>query len=122
MPAPYPQAPPCRAASHPSTEPASALSTYPQAPPTASTAHARCNSPLSCSSNLSPIQTEAAPDNPGAASRFRNPQKINLKKVTFFQPSKTPRKEPQLNHKNTTTSPQKNHQYPLTFPQPPAKN
>jgi hypothetical protein len=27
--------------------------------------------------------------------------------VTFFQPAKTPRQEPQLHHKNTTISPQK---------------
>jgi hypothetical protein len=42
--------------------------------------------------------------------------------VTFFQPQKTPRKGPQLHHKNTTTSPQKTIDIPTTFPQPPSKN
>jgi hypothetical protein len=42
--------------------------------------------------------------------------------VTFFQPTKTPRKEPQLHHKNTTTSPQKTINFRPLFPQPPQKH
>jgi hypothetical protein len=42
--------------------------------------------------------------------------------VTFFQPPKTPRKEPQLHHKNTTTSPQKTINIRPLFPKPPSKS
>jgi hypothetical protein len=42
--------------------------------------------------------------------------------VTIFQPTKTPRKKPQLHHKNTTTSPQKTIKIRPLFPKPPSKN
>jgi hypothetical protein len=41
--------------------------------------------------------------------------------VTFFQPPKTPRKEPQLHHKNTTTSPPKTINIRPRFPPTPQK-
>jgi hypothetical protein len=41
--------------------------------------------------------------------------------VAISQPTKTPRKEPQLHHKNTTTSPQKTINIRPLFPQPPSK-
>jgi hypothetical protein len=41
--------------------------------------------------------------------------------VTFFQPAKTPRQEPQLHHKNTTISPQKTINIRPLFPIPPQK-
>jgi hypothetical protein len=41
--------------------------------------------------------------------------------VTFFQPPKTPRNEPQLHHKNTTTSPQKTINIRPVFPPTPQK-
>jgi hypothetical protein len=41
--------------------------------------------------------------------------------VKFFRPAKTPRKEPQLHHKNTTTSPQKTINIRPLFPQTPLK-
>jgi hypothetical protein len=42
--------------------------------------------------------------------------------VTFFQPPKTRRNEPQLHHKNTTTSPQKTINIRPVFPPTPQKN
>jgi hypothetical protein len=41
--------------------------------------------------------------------------------VKLFQPAKTPRREPQLHHQNTTTSPQKTINIRPLFPNPPQK-